>query len=51
VCSVGYGTDSWLGVCSASSPSTREWTVQQIADLYDVPRTTVYGYLTSGNRA
>ncbi|WP_438388984.1 recombinase family protein [Actinopolyspora saharensis] len=28
-----------------------EWTVQAIADLYGVPRTTVYNHLTSTNRA
>ena len=26
---------------------SRAWTVQQIADLYGVPRSTVYGYLTN----
>ncbi|MHA6806308.1 recombinase family protein [Salinifilum ghardaiensis] len=27
---------------------SRAWTVQQIADLYGVPRTTVYNHLTTG---
>jgi len=30
---------------------SREWTVQQIADLYSVPRTTLYNHLNSTNRA
>ena len=29
---------------------TREETVQQIADLFGVPRTTVYGYLNKADR-
>ena len=30
---------------------SRAWTVQAIADLYGVPRTTIYNHLTSTNRA
>lgn len=30
---------------------SREWTVAQIADLYRVPRTTLYNHLTTGSTA